>query len=695
MKRQPRSLKGPRRTAAERSRRSFAASDESFSSAVANCVRQLPIRAVLEGIIGQVLLSASDDATTYGQCAFGQSDGGHGDGARGTIAGKTAPTAAGANKVAKTSCGRRLECGIRGLHDDSTDGTTEGNAGICGADHFKCRNPIGPVRDLAAGHEQVMVPEHPKELVPGVPWPEWHVASSSTIKATWPPPPVLSSAARSASSEAVEVATPTGQEEESEIGSPGLWFPSCLSSRQRAMVHDAARELCLGYGLVGESAERQVIVWEPTAGLVRPWQPSVGKATANISAEIGDRRSGRGGSTVDLTRKTGTTTGTTMVVDTHSVDTTMAATMSARERAVVETRMPMLAESGPCGRGGAGAADGRPKDEAVKPVGTGACDTPVDTAVVSARTEGAVAADESEVLLIPPSSTFEGGMRTLGGEATSGADPVCSAQNGDSLTIEASVDAPMPAPEDLVQSLATPAAMASVATTMPQRAEAEGVAGGSDADGRPQGNACCSVLSTDYDGPLKGISLCPTARACSPLSTDLPPRLSPPEKPVTENTKAALSPLTVVDDNDSDNVCFVVVGAVDGVSEEIVDIDTWETQRVVVEVKNRMSRASNPPPLYDQIQLVVSVGNDLFLLFSWQYIFFLLRDSSWVGGRGKCRGGNILLVMPLPPLPTSQENAIQPYNCVLLAFSGLKIPCKKRVPFYASYAQSVVHNDRP
>ncbi|CAN0026722.1 unnamed protein product, partial [Ectocarpus fasciculatus] len=54
--------------------------------------------------------------------------------------------------------------------------------------------------------------------------------------------------------------------------------------------------------------------------------------------------------------------------------------------------------------------------------------------------------------------------------------------------------------------------------------------------------------------------------------------------------------------------CFVVVGAVDGVAEEVMDApedaESWETRQVVVEVKNRMHRASDPPPLYDQIQLV-------------------------------------------------------------------------------------------
>lgn len=60
---------------------------------------------------------------------------------------------------------------------------------------------------------------------------------------------------------------------------------------------------------------------------------------------------------------------------------------------------------------------------------------------------------------------------------------------------------------------------------------------------------------------------------------------------------------------DRADACFVLVGAIDGMSEEIADIpedgDTLKLRRVVVEVKNRMGSARHPPPLYDQIQLVV------------------------------------------------------------------------------------------
>ena len=72
--------------------------------------------------------------------------------------------------------------------------------------------------------------------------------------------------------------------------------------------------------------------------------------------------------------------------------------------------------------------------------------------------------------------------------------------------------------------------------------------------------------------------------------------------------------------------CFVIAGAVDGVAEELTaaseDADTWETQKVVVEIKNRMNRAMDPPPLYDQIQLVVRE-----------------RETTRFGGAGAGKGG--------------------------------------------------------
>lgn len=102
---------------------------------------------------------------------------------------------------------------------------------------------------------------------------------------------------------------------------------------------------------------------------------------------------------------------------------------------------------------------------------------------------------------------------------------------------------------------------------------------------------------------------------------------------------------TATDDRvDLGEACFLLVGAVDGIAEEVIDApedaDTWEFRRVVVEVKNRMGRVKHPPPLYDQIQLVVSVSDTcgaslvcpgpgrwiLFLCFTFGGISLLIRS---------------------------------------------------------------------
>ncbi|CAN0035426.1 unnamed protein product, partial [Ectocarpus sp. 12 AP-2014] len=83
--------------------------------------------------------------------------------------------------------------------------------------------------------------------------------------------------------------------------------------------------------------------------------------------------------------------------------------------------------------------------------------------------------------------------------------------------------------------------------------------------------------------------------------------------------------------------CFVVVGAVDGVAEEVTDApedaESWETRRVVVEVKNRMYKATNPPPLYDQIQLVT------YMLMIGASVGDLVQFVKTSAGRGSGKRG--------------------------------------------------------
>jgi hypothetical protein len=55
-------------------------------------------------------------------------------------------------------------------------------------------------------------------------------------------------------------------------------------------------------------------------------------------------------------------------------------------------------------------------------------------------------------------------------------------------------------------------------------------------------------------------------------------------------------------------IAFSLIGKVDGISSQIdsssEDCAFWKPIEVVVEIKNRVSKCSQPPPLYDQIQLV-------------------------------------------------------------------------------------------
>jgi hypothetical protein len=65
------------------------------------------------------------------------------------------------------------------------------------------------------------------------------------------------------------------------------------------------------------------------------------------------------------------------------------------------------------------------------------------------------------------------------------------------------------------------------------------------------------------------------------------------------------------DDADADTGCFVLVGTVDGIAEELdasaEDPAQWQMRRRVVEIKHRMSRraAQQRPPLHDELQLAM------------------------------------------------------------------------------------------
>eukprot|EP00658_Telonema_sp_P-2_P030444 TRINITY_DN2298_c0_g2_i1.p2 TRINITY_DN2298_c0_g2~~TRINITY_DN2298_c0_g2_i1.p2 ORF type:complete len:254 (-),score=59.22 TRINITY_DN2298_c0_g2_i1:621-1382(-) len=78
--------------------------------------------------------------------------------------------------------------------------------------------------------------------------------------------------------------------------------------------------------------------------------------------------------------------------------------------------------------------------------------------------------------------------------------------------------------------------------------------------------------------------------------------------------EAAASTLTWVPTGDepeaeAEGTLFEIVGQVDGMTEQLEMVgpgpDQWGLTRVVVEVKNRVSQIKDPPPFYDQVQVVV------------------------------------------------------------------------------------------
>lgn len=60
--------------------------------------------------------------------------------------------------------------------------------------------------------------------------------------------------------------------------------------------------------------------------------------------------------------------------------------------------------------------------------------------------------------------------------------------------------------------------------------------------------------------------------------------------------------------NSKASIAFKLIGLVDGVSYQLdtssSDVNNWLPTKIIVEIKNRVSRISNPPPLYEQIQLI-------------------------------------------------------------------------------------------
>lgn len=302
--------------------------DAEFISAVTRCLAQLPVRATLEEIIDQVVVSCADEGVVIMEarvemsdcpavCCLGATCGGDLDDAVRTVAGSATVGRGACQVVEGGPCirGRRMGVGfassaeieccsegqrravatVRGgretvtkrkiCRDDSVGagphgGSAMGTATLPSARPLgccKCKKVVDSVLVKQAG-----------ELVQGVPWPEWRKSSGPIIisESTTPSPSTTPVAQVAAA--AVDPTVPGAHAE----AIAGLWFPACLTARQRAMVHQVARDQGLRHNSIGKSERRQVVVWNchPPTVAQPSQQPSFPARTAAAAACSSDQQ---------------------------------------------------------------------------------------------------------------------------------------------------------------------------------------------------------------------------------------------------------------------------------------------------------------------------------------------------------------------------------------------------------------------
>lgn len=502
-------------------------------------------------------------------------------------------------------------------------------------------------------------PGETRQLAPGVPWPEWREsaplalsglkeeAAESPVKKLATegsgPSPALSKTPAAILTPSVvpaadgAVASATG---EGWAGEPGLWFPGVLSARQRAVVETAAVELGLRHDTVGgESGGLRLVVWEsltapssPVPEMPSPSRPlvspSVAAASAPAAATDGTITTKR-----DLScppppapAKSGKAG-----PGGRAAAATAAAKLRSGEQGDGARRISMAPAGFDTGRldATAGAAATRPQKSArnscFSRAAVGGSLSPAQAAatgavpVVAGENTDATASPSGSSRTAgkgPAATTVEkgtsGGGRGGGGsgsgngnggsareqvtsvddfgvdavyawgEGPAAASEATEAEEGPSAGLEPSVWTRAPHEEiDATAANATAAGLSSSRTA--------------GADDQNEGRVLEECRSGAGRGAEGGGG---DARTVAPAALLLNSRgggKGANAETLRERRKKA---------------CFVIAGAVDGVAEEVTDApengDAWETRRVVVEVKNRMNKARHPPPLYDQIQLVVS-----------------------------------------------------------------------------------------
>lgn len=690
--------------------------DAEFLSAVMCCMGQLPVRTVLEGIIDRVVSSSSSSSSlpssssspsssvpssggvaTCGCCCGpggGSGDRVGGDSNSNGAVPKKADSAAVSDGVDGEVCGS----GDSRLGHDAAVGCANNTAKRClqrrgggvGSGKTAAEQELA---DSTGGQEASTQPlfcrcreidpvgiQSVGELARGVPWPEWRRSTILT--------PTSNSISTVGGGKTSPISPlPTNDAAETVVardgfmeGTPGLWFPACLTARQRAIVHQAARDEGLCHESVGENEWRQVVVWQrpsPTVVCTNPHMrlsavssksqqlPCLSPLARPIMMRVGAAAQGDGGgrpgdgvmddhrspeaviaekaSAEVMVEASMTPTSAIGIVevqrDANSVQDIIDASEKPDSTAVPRrsftSRGDGVAAEGDGGDGGDGcrrsgksaAEVSRELDESTLPIlGLEAAEpeTPI-----SASNSSPVSFDD--ILLTVGRPTESGG--TVRGEASrvqyaaashATAEGSAVNRNGGAVDVRAGVamknaEGAMPEIRDATQEslevetvrvVHGPWASTEAASVSGVGNDREECHNNPHTSWSPQPSPTATVQNVDTDdedgskGSRSSTSL--VSRQNSGLSTAARERKSS----RSSGSSAAVGQNKVV--KDDNEVLFVVVGAVDGVAEEVVaapeDADEWETRRVIVEIKNRMGRVRNPPPLYDQIQLVVSTG---------------------------------------------------------------------------------------
>lgn len=445
-----------------------------------------------------------------------------------------------------------------------------------------------------------------QELVPGVPWPEWRGSvqrgrNTEGVSTITPPdiphPGGVTPKTRAASTGG---GVPSAVPSEGWTGEHGgLWFPSSLTPRQRTVVKTAAAKLGLRHDSVaGEAGARHVVVWErsPTA----PSSPPEGTppAASTVSAVVPSNRSGtRRASSIpvqpaaaaarpaetDATPKgrnsvtSGNDSGAPSIPIARHPPGRRLSRRGRLAMAELEAQPPFSVQPG-----ASAAAEHKGEGAPASSLSNGRATTTACKGV-NPTTSGAGSRDGAAVVAPPrPARRVSFCVEEFGG------DPVYAWGEGPAATAASPVAA-QSAPFDA-------------------RKDAEEPSDGQEWSVWSRSSQPPSPSEPGSEGWTRGGRKAGSDGAAG--TAGAPPEASGAQSPLTADGVEGTGVETLRERRKK--ACFLVVGAVDGVAEELTDApedaETWETRRVVVEVKNRMNKAKDPPPLYDQIQLVVRGG---------------------------------------------------------------------------------------